>query len=162
MKHKRILLAVILLIISIPAIVFAILASNDNSKNANNTNATYFKYTVQPGDTCAKIAIEYSVSIMSIIIGNGLKTDCSDIFIGQELKIFHPTATPTGFVTSERIIIECDKENYTVKTGDTLEGISSKFDVPEKNIMDFNGLSNKIIYSGMQLVIPLCPATAKP
>ncbi len=154
---KRFFPAIVLLIIATLIIVSIIFISKSDSKNA-----TYFKYTVQPGDTCKKIATKYSVSIMSIIIGNELKTDCSDIFIGQELKIFYPTATPTGFITSERIIIECDKENYTAKTGDTLESISSRFNVPEKNIMDFNGLSNKIIYSGMQLVIPLCPATAKP
>ena len=62
----------------------------------------------------------------------------------------------------DKMIFDCEHENYTVQTGDTLESISSKYKSSEENIIDSNGLSNNIVYPGMQLVIPLCSSIPTP
>jgi LysM repeat protein len=163
MKQKRISLTVIFLIVAMLIIVSTIFASNMRSGNANKIKKEDFEYTVQHGDTCRKIASAYDVSVMSIIVNNGLKTDCSDIFVGQVLKIIHPTVVPIQLAEpTTKTIIDCLTEQYTVTTGDTLESISSKYKASKENIADFNGLSNNNIYPGMQLVIPLCPAMPTP
>jgi LysM repeat protein len=54
-------------------------------------------------------------------------------------------------------------QQYTVKPGDTLLGISQKFDVPVKEILSLNDLSNSdILQIGQVLLIPAAGATAIP
>ena len=60
------------------------------------------------------------------------------------------------------LVIDCDREKYTVNTGDTLESISSKYKVPEDAIIFSNGLLENKVKAGMQLVISLCYPTPTP
>lgn len=123
-----------------------------------------FEYTVRADDTCTKIAVGLSVSVISIVEANDLKKDCSDIYTGQVLLIPYPTLTPPGapFATVREMVIDCDRETYTVRTGDTLKAISNKYKVPEDVIIFSNGLLENKVKAGMQLVIPLCYPTPTP
>jgi LysM repeat protein len=123
-----------------------------------------FEYTVQADDTCTKIAVGLSVSVVSIVESNNLKKDCSNIYEGQVLLIPYPTPTPLGslFATFREVVTDCDREKYTVNTGDTPESISSKYKVPEDVIIFSNGLLGNKVKAGMQLVIPLCYPTPTP
>ncbi len=62
-----------------------------------------------------------------------------------------PTPRPTPFMVE-----------YIVKSGDTLFGIASQFDVTVDQIRDANNLSGDIIHVGDQLLIPQPTPTPKP
>ncbi len=158
MKQKQNSPVIIFLTIGTLIIASIFLASDIRSGGTSKTTTGYFKYTVQREDTCSSIANAYGVSIASIVLRNGLTPDCGGLYIGQKLNIAYPITTPVGsIIQTTEIRIDCETEKYyTVKDGDTLAALASRFHTSEKNIMDFNGLSNKMIVPGTQLVIPLC------
>jgi len=123
-----------------------------------------FLYTVQPNDTCGKIAVVLSVSAKSIIETNNLQKDCSDIYAGQVLSVPYPTPTPhqTPGPTHLEVTIDCERETYLVRDGDTLTSIAEKYNTSEDVISFFNGLTNDKIYPGMELAIPICYITPTP
>jgi LysM repeat protein len=123
-----------------------------------------FEYEVKEGDTCSKIAVDFGVSIVSIVQSNDLKPDCNDIYTGQVLAIPYPTPTltPPGFIytspTPHVSIIDCERVLYTVKNGDTLEKIARKYNVQVDAIKEYNGIVNESYAQtpGNPLLIPLC------
>jgi LysM repeat protein len=103
------------------------------------------------------------VSIISIVTLNDLKSDCSDIYPGQTLYIPYPTPTIAlpGFdsvSSTSQAIVDCDTVPYTIKEGDTLEGISQKYNVQVDPIKVFNGIADEALAlaPGNKLAIPLC------
>lgn len=67
--------------------VIALNAVNPVAAKAGSSHAR--PYIVQEGDTCDKIALEYNVSVESIVQLNALAPDCA-IYIGQPLEIAFP------------------------------------------------------------------------
>lgn len=68
------------------------------------------------------------------------------------------TATPTAQVGAVTPIPTTGGEAviYVVKEGDTLSGIALEFDIPEKDIMRANGITDpNLIYKGQELIIPV-------
>ena len=127
---------------------------------------TPFSYTVAAGDTCLVIAARFEISVASIVRLNNLPAACT-IFPNDELLIPYPTPTPTSFPTATLSGIEatraaCDSVSYTVEDGDTLSDIATNYAVPMTAIQDYNGLPTNVVYSGMQLIIPLCERAATP
>ncbi len=76
-------------------------------------------HTVQSADTIFKIGRLYSVNPMKIIEANSL-ADPDRLAVGQKLLI--PSVTRT----------------YTVRGGDTLSGISDRFDTDKKSLYKYN------------------------
>lgn len=144
--------------------LFLIVAALFVSQKIKTSQQPTFGYTVRSGDTCAKIAVGFNVRVISIVKANHLKIDCSDIYEGQTLFIPYPTPTPLGspMTNVREVVIHCERENYTVKAGDTLEGIANKYNVPPDAIIFFNGLTDDQPEAGMQLATPLCYPTPDP
>lgn len=122
---------------------------------------TPMSYTVVAGDTCAGIAFTFGVSIQSIVLLNNLPADCNTLVEGQQLLIPQPTPTPTALPTSTLSAAEateqaCEKVNYEVLENDTLSSIANSFNVPMAVVQEYNGLSSETVFSGMNLIIPLC------
>ncbi|MGB7094748.1 MAG: LysM peptidoglycan-binding domain-containing protein [Anaerolineales bacterium] len=118
-------------------------------------------YTVAAGDTCAGIAFAFGVSIQSIVLLNNLPADCNTLVEGQQLLIPQPTPTPTSLPTATLSAADateqaCEKVNYEVQENDTLSSISNSYNVPMAVIQEYNGLSSETVFSGMNLIIPLC------
>lgn len=127
---------------------------------------TPFTYTVSSGDSCLAIAARFEVSVQSIIRLNNLNAACT-LFEGQELLIPYPTPTASPFPTATLSGIEatraaCESVTYTVEEGDTLSSIATNYAVPMSAIQEYNGLVNNVVFSGMNLVIPLCERAATP
>jgi LysM repeat protein len=121
---------------------------------------TPLSYIVQDGDLCTGIAFVFDISVQSIVLLNNLAADCP-VFVGQTLLLPHPTPTPSPFPTDtpnpEQATIEaCDKVVYEVQIGDTLSTISANYGVPIDAIRDWNGLPGEGVFSGQELIIPLC------
>ncbi|MFW5624585.1 MAG: LysM peptidoglycan-binding domain-containing protein, partial [Campylobacter hyointestinalis] len=94
-------------------------------------------YDVKKGDTIAKIATKWKVSPIEIQKYNDI----------------------TKVKPNDKIIILTSKNsqalaNYIVKKGDTLLGISKKFDVQVKDIVELNNLKSSSLGIGDSIVIP--------
>jgi LysM repeat protein len=129
--------------------------------------ATPFTYEVKTGDTCVGIAFAFDVSVQSIVRLNNLPADCATLFQGQELLIPYPTPTASPFPTAtlsglEATLAACEKINYTVQENDTLSSIAENYNVPIEALKEFNGMVNNIVFSGLNIVIPLCERNATP
>ena len=131
-------------------------------------------FTVQPpidwqvhsGDTCGGLAVQFGVSVNSIIILNNLPATCL-LSVGQKIKIPFPTATPPALPTNtlqagDATKAACLQQEYTVEANDTLSSISLTYQVSMQAIKDFNGLSTDNVFLGQRLNIPLCMRKATP
>lgn len=95
-------------------------------------------YTVKSGDTLSGIASKYGTTYQYLAQLNGLANP-NKIYVGQVLKV-------TGQAKTEK--------TYTVKSGDTLSGIASKFGTTYQAIASKNGIKNpNLIYPGQVLKI---------
>jgi len=86
-------------------------------------------YTVQSGDSLAKIAAEYGVSVAALAAYNEI-TDPSKIYMGQELRIppqdyvtptVEPTPTPVPTATAETVAGMTEAQVVEVVDGDTIK-----------------------------------------
>jgi LysM repeat protein len=129
--------------------------------------ATPFTYQVKTGDTCVGIAFAFDVSVQSIVRLNNLPADCATLFEGQNLLIPYPTPTASPFPTAtlsgiDATLAACETINYTVQENDTLSSIANNYNVPIDAIKEFNGMVNNTVFSGMNIIIPLCERFATP
>ncbi len=118
------------------------------------------EYTVADGDTCGPIAFAFGVSIQSIIVQNNLDTNCT-LSVGQKLQIPQPTPTaspePTRTLNpTEMVQAECNTMEYTVKAGESMNGIAANYAVSMASIIQYNGLSSEMLLEGQKIIIPLC------
>ena len=105
---------------------------------------SYQTYTVQSGDTLSGIAAKFGTTYQKIAADNGIANP-NIIHPGQVLKIYGGSNQSNS--TSSY-------QTYTVKSGDTLSGIGSKFGVPYQKIAADNNISNpNLIYPGQVLKI---------
>lgn len=121
---------------------------------------TPFSYTVQANDSCGDIALAFNISVRSLILENSLSSSCS-LLIGDLLKIPQPTATPSPIATStlssaEATVQACPTQIITVQQNDTLSSISANTGVPVGAIMEWNGKTTDVAFTGETLSIPLC------
>lgn len=96
------------------------------------------RYTVAFGDTPARIAERFGISVEQLLAANGLPTDAI-LHPGDELIL------PTRLTAAE----------HTVRPGETLAEIATRYDVPQELIAYHNGLwRTDRIYAGQVLLIP--------
>lgn len=132
------------------------LSIKDGKKNSYSTTTTKKSknYTVKRGDTLSKIASKHGVSYKTLMSWNGLKS--TNIHVGQKLSVKgkvvstnkQPAKKPTSTVTSSS-----KKSTYTVKRGDTLSKIASKYGVSYKTLMSWNGMKSTNIHVGQKLSV---------
>ena len=65
-----------------------------------------------------------------------------------------PTVTPSPTSAPTATPVSSARASYTVKSGDTLYGISRQFGVTVSALMDFNGLTSNVLHVGQVLRIP--------
>lgn len=124
-------------------------------------------YEVKAGDTCGGIAILFGVNVQSLIVLNNLSAQCTNLIVGQKLKVPYPTPTALPVATNtlqpaDATKAACDKVNVTVQANDTLSSIAANYAVPQQAIKDFNGLSSDNVFIGQTIVVPLCARAATP
>ncbi len=100
---------------------------------------TYIKYTVVSGDTLYGIARKYNTTVSEIKSLNNLTSDI--LRIGQILNI--PIKSSNNYI------------NYIVQRGDTLYGISRKYNTTVNEIKNLNNLTSDILQIGQVLKIPV-------
>jgi LysM repeat protein len=124
-------------------------------------------YTVQAGDSCGAIASLYNSSVAAIISLNGLNSTCTNLKIGQTIKIPLPTPTPLPPATATlepaaATRAACETVQYTVQANDSLSTIATNYGVSMQAIKEFNGMSTDNVFLDSKLSIPLCMRAATP
>ena len=117
----------------------------------------YINYVVVPGDTLYSIAKKNNISVDTLIKDNAITSN--SLSIGQNLKIRIPSN-----VTVE--IEECigpdynppettiPYTTYTVKKGDSLYSIATKYNTSVTSIKNLNNLTSNNLQIGQSLKIP--------
>lgn len=103
------------------------------------TDVTTGEYVVEKGDTLYKIAQKFGTTVDNLKFINNLTTD--SLAIGQILKV--PTENAS-----------IDTNTYTVKSGDTLYGIASKYNTTVDEIKSLNNLTSNTLSIGQVLKVP--------
>lgn len=115
---------------SVSAEFIAAASKNDDASN-------YVEYAVQPGDSLSNIAMMFGSGADAIKKANRLE-DKHNIRAGQTIKVPMPN--------SEML--------YTVKSGDSLSKIASRFKIPLKNLIEENNLKSHMLMADQRLKIP--------
>lgn len=96
-------------------------------------------YTVQPGDTLSSIAAKFGTSYQTLANLNGISNP-NLIYVGQVLRVNGSASTASVY--------------YTVRSGDNLSAIASRYGTSYQAIASLNGLSNpNLIYAGQTLKV---------
>lgn len=116
--------------------------SSDSSSSGSSSDSGY--YIVQSGDTLSGIASKYDTTVSVLVQLNGISNP-NLIYPGE--KIILPGGSSSSTSTSSSV-------TYTVKSGDTLGGIASRYNTTYQRLAQINGISNpNLIYPGQVIKI---------
>lgn len=120
-----------------------------NSTTPSSTNT----YTVKSGDTLTAISRQYNTSIAELKALNNLKSDL--IFVGQSLKVKEQTkqSAPKPTTPANSTSTATSGRTYTVKSGDTLSGISRQYNTTVSELKRLNNLTSDLIFVNQKLTV---------
>lgn len=121
------------------------------AKTTVNSGPAEKWYTVKSGDTLGKIAERHATTVKHLQALNGLSTTV--IAVGQKLKL-SGNAPATVTATAAKKPAAPQPARYTVKSGDTLGRIASRYGVSVAAIQASNHLKSDVIAVGQRLSIP--------
>lgn len=108
-------------------------------------------YTVKSGDTLSAIASRYGMTVNALVMLNGIK-NANLIYPGQVLRVADSGAGSTVTKKATTPITSTGAQAYTVRYGDTLSGIASRYGTSTSTLASINGISNpNWIYPGQVL-----------
>ena len=108
-------------------------------------------YTVKSGDTLSAIASRYGMTVNALVMLNGIK-NANLIYPGQVLRVADSGAGSTVTNKATTPITSTGTQTYTVRYGDTLSGIASRYGTSTSTLASINGISNpNWIYPGQVL-----------
>lgn len=126
-------------------------------KPATNTPATNtgkqlhkdtHNYTVKSGDTLSAIASRYGMTVNALVTLNGIQ-NANLIYPGQVLRV---ADSGQGGTVSQKATTTTKSSTYTVRYGDTLSAIASRYGTSTSMLASINGISNpNRIYPGQVL-----------
>lgn len=111
--------------------------SSLNAEKLFQNPVTFKSYKVQPGDSISSITKKFGLSNISTLIAVNDIDNVRQLRAGQKLKI--PSV---------------DGLYYTVQKGNTLQGLSTKFNVTMEDLLDVNELESSVLAAGQVLFIP--------
>ncbi len=126
-------------------------------KPATNTPATNtgkqlhedtHNYTVKSGDTLSAIASRYGMTVNALVTLNGIQ-NANLIYPGQVLRV---ADSGQGSNVSQKATTTTTSGTYTVRYGDTLSAIASRYGTSTSTLASINGIPNpNWIYPGQVL-----------
>lgn len=124
-------------------------------------------HKVKRGDSLSKIADRYGTSVKRLKSLNKLRNDT--IVKGQRLRLPRSPTTVAGSGSStasasKSSVIEPRPAHHTVRKGESLSAISSRYNITIQSLKRFNSLANNTVYIGQRLRLQAgaAPARAKP
>lgn len=129
-------------------------SSGQSSSTTTNTEASAASYTVKSGDTLSGIASQYNTTVNQIVSLNQLSNP-NLIYVGQVLKLKNSQTTNSSSSSSSSSSTAATTAGmYTVKAGDTLSAIASRYSTSSSTLASLNSLSNpNLIYVGQVLKV---------
>lgn len=125
-------------------------SSGQSSSTTTNTETSSASYTVKSGDTLSGIASQYNTTVNQIVSLNQLSNP-NLIYVGQVLKLKNSQAANSSSSSSSAATTA---GTYTVKAGDTLSAIASRYSTSSSTLASLNSLSNpNLIYVGQVLKV---------
>ncbi len=94
-------------------------------------------YKVQAGDTISGISVKFGLSNISTLIAVNNISNVRELYSGQKLKI----PSMDGLL-------------HTVSSGESLEGLSVKYNVTVEDLLDVNDLESSMLTEGQSIFIP--------
>lgn len=126
-------------------------SSGQSSSTTTNTETSSANYTVKSGDTLSGIASQYNTTVNQIVSLNQLSNP-NLIYVGQVLKLKNSQTTNSSSSSSSTAATTVG--TYTVKAGDTLSAIASRYSTSSSTLASLNSLSNpNLIYVGQVLKV---------
>lgn len=126
-------------------------SSGQSSSTTTNTETSSASYTVKSGDTLSGIASQYNTTVNQIVSLNQLSNP-NLIYVGQVLKLKNSQTTNSSSSSSSTAATTVG--TYTVKAGDTLSAIASRYSTSNSTLASLNSLSNpNLIYVGQVLKV---------
>ena len=105
-------------------------------------------YTVKSGDTLSAIASRYGMTVNALVMLNGIK-NANLIYPGQVLRV---ADSGQGSIVSQKATTTTTASTYTIRYGDTLSGIASRYGTSVSALASLNRISNpNWIYLGQVL-----------
>jgi len=144
-RHALILMLVFALFATflMPASVFAESSDRDGKV-----------HVVRRGDTLAKIALRYGVSVTALSRANNVR-NANVIYVGQRLVIPTKNSPATSTSNSKPAAASSSGSVHVVRRGDTLAKISQRYAVSLTALRKINNIRNvNRIYVGQRLQIP--------
>lgn len=127
-------------------------SSGQSSSTTTNTETSAASYTVKSGDTLSGIANQYNTTVNQIVSLNQLSNP-NLIYVGQVLKLKNSQTTNSSSSSSSSTATTT-VGTYTVKAGDTLSAIASRYSTSSSTLASLNSLSNpNLIYVGQVLKV---------
>ncbi|MGX7196414.1 LysM peptidoglycan-binding domain-containing protein [Enterococcus olivae] len=137
--------------------------TNNSSNNTNQNKGT--TYTIKSGDTLSAIGARYGVTVSQLQSWNNISGHL--IYVGQTLKVSQSgSSSSTGNSNSSNNSSSSSNTNnssnssnqnkgtsYTVKNGDTLSAIGSRYGVTVSQLQSWNNISGYLIYVGQTLKV---------
>ena len=126
-------------------------------------------YVVRPGDSLWAIATRHGVTIQQLKQWNNLRSNY--IYAGNQLRVSPVISTPSpnnqANPTPSNPVVTKPSPSvtvnvYTVKPGDSLWAIATKYGTTIQNIKTWNNLKSNYIYAGNQLYVKQPNTNANP
>lgn len=124
-----------------------VIASGSSNSNSGNTN--FSTYRIKKGDTISEIAMKFGITTTDLRRWNNISGN--KIVAGKTLKV-KGDETPTSYgdnTTTE----SANLISYTIKNGDTMSDIATKYGIRNADIRRWNNLSSNTIIAGKTLKI---------
>lgn len=114
---------------------------------SGGSGSTSGMYTVRPGDTLSGIALRFGVSVGSIVRQNGLSS-AHMVIAGARLRV------GGGGGTRLATRVGASSDGYSVRSGDTLSSIATRFGTSTQALVRANGIGNpNVLVVGTRLRI---------
>jgi len=133
--------------------------SSNNSSNNQISGEVPLTYTVKSGDTLSSISNRYNISMNKIMEWNNISNP-DIITVGTQLNLrlnsgssADSNSNTDSSSTSESVTPVSTSGSYTVKSGDTLSGISRAHGTTVSALKSANNLSGDTIYVGQTLTL---------
>lgn len=115
-------------------------------------------YVVQAGDTLTDVAAKFGLTNQQLADFNGL-TSTSNLFAGARLALVDSPSAKSA----RNKPAQPTTDNYTVKAGDSLIGLASRFGLEPEELAKLNNTSaTRMLQVGENLTVPADAMTSKP
>jgi membrane-bound lytic murein transglycosylase D len=132
-------------------------AAADKPVATSSSSASTTTHKVRSGETLALIAGRYGVKSSDLARWNDI-SDPTHIEVGQVLQIKGSTSAAAAPAAAPAA--QPTKKTYTVRSGDTLSEIASRYGVGLSELQRWNRISGTRIYVGQKLTIYGAPASS--